>query len=384
MKTPDSSSVNHTGKAISNTFLSRRSLLAGGVAAGALAALSACASPFESGGTDTGTNGAGKKLTLTMFCFLGGDLAKMPKEFAKEYTASHKNVEIKFYEQSNAVGYGKMLAQRKADPSTPLVNLGFFNAQTTVQGAGDSMWEKLDYSAMKHAGDILPIFQRKDQFGIGIGSDQYGLVINKDKVTEAPSSWAALWDPKYMGEVCFFTFPWYAVYMAAKLNGGSFEDMEPGWKLWEENAKQIKLIVESNPQYLNVLSSGTAPVTAYFAGTSQQWIDGGAPLQYIVPTEGAIPLPVFLESVAGQSDDQLTECQNIIDGMLEPRWATRWAETSVQIPANSQSQLPSKLADLPAFQKSNVDKFIDVDYDLVGKNNAAWTERWNSDIVSKI
>jgi putative spermidine/putrescine transport system substrate-binding protein len=56
----------------------------------------------------------------------------------------------------------------------------------------------------------------------------------------------------------------------------------------------------------------------------------------------------------------------------------------VQIPANSQSQLPSKLADLPAFQKSNVDKFIDVDYDLVGKNNAAWTERWNSDIVSKI
>ena len=96
-----------------------------------------------------------------MFCFLGGDLAKMPKEFAKEYQASHPNIEIKFYEQSNIVGYGKMLAQRKIDPEKPLVNLGFFNTNTSVQGAGDNMWNKLDYASMSNAADIAPTFQRE-------------------------------------------------------------------------------------------------------------------------------------------------------------------------------------------------------------------------------
>ncbi|ALE07413.1 hypothetical protein AL755_21210 [Arthrobacter sp. ERGS1:01] len=361
--------------------LSRRSFLAGGVATAAAASLAACASPFAAGST---ASGGGKKMTLTMFCFLGGDLAKMPKEFAKEYQASHPSVEIKFYEQSNSVGYGKMLAQRKVDPSQPLVNLGFFNTNTTVQGAGDKMWQKLDYSAMSNVADIAPSFHRKDQFGIGIGADQYGLVTNKTELPTAPDSWSALWDPAFKGKISMFGFPWYVVFMAAKMNGGSLENMEPGWKLWEEKASQIKLIVDSNPQYLNVLSSGTTPLTSYFNGTSYQWIEGGAPLQYTIPKEGAIPLPVMLQSVAGQSDAESEACQDIVNEMLSPKWAARWAETAVQLPANSKSVLPSKLASLPAFQPSTVEGFIDIDWDIVGKNNAAWTDRWNSDIVSKI
>ncbi|PDQ35329.1 MAG: hypothetical protein B5766_06955 [Candidatus Lumbricidophila eiseniae] len=358
----------------------RRSFLAGGVAAAA-ATLAACASPLRSGSKSTTGSG---KLTLTMFCFLGGDLAKMPKEFAQDYQQSHPNIEIKFYEESNTVGYGKMLAQRKVDPSKPLVNLGFFNTNTSIQGIGDKMWQKLDYSSMKNAADILPNFQRKDQIGIGIGSDQYGLITNTNNFHTAPDSWAVLWDPKFAGQVSFFGFPWYAVLVAAQASGGSLQNMEPGWKLWTENAKQIKLIVESNPQYLNVLSSGTAPLTSYFAGTGQQWINGGAPLQYTVPKEGAIPLPVYLQSVAGQSQNQLEACQEIIDAMLAPKWASRWAETSIEIPANVKATLPHNLASLPAFQKSTLDGLMDIDFDTVGKNTAAWSERWKSEIVSKI
>jgi len=385
MNAQNNPGIGHTLSSVGNTFISRRGLLAGGVTVGALAALSACASPFDSEPAATATNkGPGSKLTLTMFVFLGGDLAKMPKEFAKEYQKSHKNIEIKFYEQSNSVGYGKMLAQRKTDPTKPLVNLGFFNAQTTVQGAADGMWEKLDYSGMENASDISPIFQRQDEMGIGIGSDQYGLIYNKDAITDNPTSWAALWDPKYQGQVSFFNFPWYAVFMAAQANGGGLDNMEPGWKLWEERADQIKLIVESNPQYLNVLSSGTAPLTAYFAGTSHQWIAGGAPLEYVVPDEGALPLPVYLQSVADQSEDELEACQEIVDAMISPEWCTRWAETSIEIPANGKSELPENLADIPAFQASTVENMTEIDYEIVGKNNAAWTERWNSDIVSKI
>lgn len=362
--------------------LSRRGFLMGTAGLAAASTLSACSSPFAQDGGSNG--GGGKKLSITMFVFLGGDLAKMPQEFAKEYMESNPNVSIEFYEQSNSVGYGKMLAQRKADPEKPLVNMGFFNTNTSIQGIGDEMWESLDYSSMKNAGDVLPIFQRDDHKGIGIGSDQYGLLLNPDALGSTPTSWSALWDRKYKGTLSLFNFPWYAVYAAALANGGSLDDMEPGWKIWEERADQIKLIVESNPQYLNVLSDGTAPLTTYFAGTGQQWINEGAPLEYVVPDEGAMPLPVFLQSVAGQGDDETEVCQDIINEMLAPKWVSRWAETSIEIPATQSAEIPDSLADLPAFQQSTIDGLLEIDYDIVGEKQAEWTERWNNNVVPKI
>lgn len=184
--------------------------------------------------------------------------------------------------------------------------------------------------------------------------------------------------------MCLFQNPWYAVLMAARLNGGGLNNMEPGWNLWQRNAKQIRLMVESNPQYLNVLSSGTAPLTAYFAGTGQQWINSGAPLEYVVPTEGAIPLPVYLQVVAGSTQSQLEAAHEIINEMISSRWSSRWAEVSVETPANTKAKLPPKLAGLPAFAPRTAAGFIDVDYTIVGRNNAQWQKRWDTDIASRI
>ncbi|HEY0247384.1 MAG TPA: extracellular solute-binding protein [Gryllotalpicola sp.] len=368
--------------ALQERLLTRRSLLAAATGLATAATLAACA-PVSSPSSSS-TTGGGKKLKLTMFVFLGGNLGVMPKEFVKDYTEKHPNVSIELYEQSNAVGYGKMLAQRKANPDAPLVNFGFFNTSTTAQGIGDKMWTTLDYSAMSNAKDITPTFTRADHYGIGIGSDQLGLVYNTKYLSTAPTSWADLWQGRKGGQLSFFGFPWYAVYMAAKANGGSITDMDPGFALWEKNAKLIRVLVESNPQYLNVLSDGTAPLTSYFAGTGEQWRQGGAPLSYVVPEEGAIPVPVYLQSVADQTDDQKAVVQDIINEMIAPKWANRWAETSVQIPANSLAKTPADLAKLPAFQKSTVDGFLTVDWDTIGAQTPAWTDKWNADVATKI
>src|SRR5690606_5268170 len=284
--------------------------------------------------------------------------------------SKHKNVQVEIYEQSNTIGYTKMLAQRKADPDNPLVNLGFFNSNSTVQGIDDDMWVKLDYDELSHADDIYPSMRREDGYGIGIGTDQYGLVYNKEKIKDRPTSWSALWDHAYRGKVCLFKGPWYALVMAAKLNGGSEKNVEPGFELWKREAKQIRLMVESNPQYLNVLSNGSTPLTAYFAGTSRQWITSGAPLAYVVPEEGAIQQPVYLQAVKGSSQAQLEVAHDMINEMISPKWCSRWAEVSVETPANSKSKLPENLKGQPAFSAKTRENFVDIDFDVVGRNAA--------------
>jgi len=377
---------------LSNMHVTRRGVLTGAVGVAAAAALAAC-SPLNTSSSSTApatsSSTAGKGTTknplkITMFCFLGGDLAVMGKEFGADYMKRHPNVSVTYYEDSNLIGYGKMLAQRKVDPSKPLVNFGFFNTSTTAQGVGDKMWNKLDYAAMSNSKDIATSFTRSDHYGIGIGSDQIGFVYNTKDVSPAPQSWDDIWNKKNTAKLSFFGMPWYAIYQAAVANGGSLTNMDPGFKFWAENADLIRLIVTSNPQYLNVLSDGTSPLTSYFAGTAQQWVTGGAPLKYAVPKEGAIPVPVLLQSVAGQSEDEQVVVQDMINEMISPKWSARWAQTAVQVPANTLTKTPTEFASLPAFSASTTKNFQTIDYDVVGKNTAAWTERWNSEVVAKI
>src|SRR4051794_19503434 len=196
---------------------------------------------------------------VTMFVFLGGALGDQPKAFKSWYEGQNPNVKITIYENSNTVGYPLMVAAKRQDAAKPFVNLGFFNAQTTAQGDLDDMWEKLDYAHLANAKDVYPAFRRSSQKGIGIGADQLGLVYNTQQISNPPSSWADLWSPTYAGKVTFFDYYWQAVYAAARLNGGGLHHMNKGWDVWSKKAHdQIRTIVTSNPQYLQVLTNGTA------------------------------------------------------------------------------------------------------------------------------
>lgn len=357
--------------------------------AAGIAPLAACGSddePTSGSSASSGSSTTGKKLELTMFVFPVPGLIAVPKQFVAEYSEKHPNVNVKLYEATNLEGYPKMLAARKVDPDKPLVNLGFFNAATTAQGDADGMWNALDYDAMANAGDVLPIFQRENHNGIGIGADQVGLAYNSKTLSSPPSSWSELWDPANKGKIVLFDYFWYAVYMAARESGGSIEDMGAGWDLWEQRAKdgQIHAIVDSNDALLKTFSDGSANLTDYWNGTTLQAKGTGVPMDYAPPAEGAISVPSYLQSVAGSTEDQMAVSQEIIDGLLSPEWSARWSEASVQVPTNANTTIPAKLADLPAFQKETVDKLIEVDFGAVAKQNAAWQEEWDRRIKANI
>ena len=364
--------------------ISRRDALKIGAGALSAAALAACGSSTPSGSASSRRGYPKGKVSVTMFVFLGGNLGVMPAAFAKDYMSRHRNVTVNIYANSNNVGYPKMLAAKQTNPNQPLVNLGFFNGQTAAQGDLDGMWNKLDYSALSNAKDIPPIFRRSNHHGIGIASDQLGLVYNTQEVTKAPTSWADTWGASTKGKLTFFQYYWEIVYIAAKMNGGSLTNMGPGWNFWQNHAHWIRTIVSSNPQYIQVLTNGTANFTSYFNGTALQWKQQGAPVTYVPPKEGAISVPVYLCSVQGNTPDQEAVAVDMINEMISPKWCLQYATTTVAVPANQAVKLPSNLSSLPAFQKSTVDKLIALDWKTVAKNINDWDQRWNQDIAAKI
>jgi putative spermidine/putrescine transport system substrate-binding protein len=362
--------------------LSRRdALAAGGAAVGALAL---GADPVRAGATAPRRRRA-TPVTVKMFVFLGGALEVMPRQFKEWYEKNNPNVSIEIYANSNTVGYPLMVAAKRQNPEQPFVNMGFFNAQTSAQGDLDDMWQVLDYGALKNSKDIYPVFRRANRKGIGIGADQLGLVYNRNGVRRAPRSWRDLWHEDYAGQVTFFDYYWQAVYAAARMNGGDLRRMTPGWNLWRQNARrQIRAIVTSNPQYVQVLTNGTASLTSYFLGTATQWIRQGAPLAYVVPAEGAINVPVYLQSVKGNTSQQSEVCLDIIDKMLTPKWCGGWMNTTIEVPANSKVKLPAEFSRMPGFQQRTIDRLWKPNYQVVAKAIATWRRQWDQEIKARI
>jgi putative spermidine/putrescine transport system substrate-binding protein len=337
---------------------SRRSFLAAGGAIAAGAFLAACASgnpgsASTSGGGSAsapasgGAKGAGKKVSITITPFAGANLAAMPTAFAQYYQEKNPNVSITL---DDTVLFTKQVAGYKADPNKPLTNLAFSNSASTATGKALGMYAKLDYSRIPNTAGLVPHLVEKDHCGVALGADQMGIVSNKHNYPSGLNSWSDLWSPEQRGKECYFTTPWWAIGVAASEHGGSWTNMDAGFGIWQQNAQNIRTIVTANPQFLNVLASGEAPLTSHYFGTCNAWAASGAPLQYNAPQEG-----VFFDSIS----------VNVVA-------------------ASSSTTLTPKLKALPQISAGSNQKFVSVDWDTVGQNLPAWTDRWNQDVVSKI
>ncbi|WP_329179434.1 ABC transporter substrate-binding protein [Streptomyces sp. NBC_01477] len=364
--------------------VSRRFLMAGGGALAAGLFLPGCASKQPAASSGSGTSagsGSGKKLSITMTPFAGANLAVMPKEFVKEYEQSHPNVRIKI---DDTLILTKQTAAFQANPHNPQNHLVFSNGGGTAAGKATGMYLRLDYSRIPNTQYLQPQFVEPDHCGVVFGADQMGLVFNNRTYPKGFGSWSDLWAPAQKGKLCFFTVPWWVIGMAAQQNGGGWDNMDPGFALWQQHAKNIRTIVTANPQFLNMLSTSEAPLTSHYLGTSTAWRQQGAPLGYQRPAEGAFFDPVGVNINSGASDDQVEVCYDIINEMLKPRWNQSWVDASIEIPAVSTTKLSDKLKAIPAIAAGADQKFVPVDWDIVGKNMSAWTDRWNQDVVSKI
>jgi putative spermidine/putrescine transport system substrate-binding protein len=369
---------------------SRRSFLAAGGAIAAGAFLAACASGNPGSASSSGSGsasasggakGAGKKVSITITPFAGANLAAMPTAFAQYYQEKNPNVSITL---DDTVLFTKQVAGYKADPNKPLTNLAFSNSASTATGKALGMYAKLDYSRIPNTADLVPHLVEKDHCGVALGADQMGIVSNKHNYPSGLNSWSDLWSPQQRGKECYFTTPWWAIGVAASEHGGSWTNMDPGFGIWQQNAQNIRTIVTANPQFLNVLASGEAPLTSHYFGTCNAWAASGAPLQYNAPQEGVFFDSISVNVVAASSADQIEVMYDMLNEMLTPKWNSMWADSSVEVPALTSTTLTPKLKALPQISAGSNQKFVSVDWDTVGQNLPAWTDRWNQDVVSKI
>jgi putative spermidine/putrescine transport system substrate-binding protein len=352
----------------SHRVVSRRSFLSGLAAGAALGARS----PAR----------AASKVKLTMFIWAGAGQGVLPREVVAQYLKTHPDVEIEFWESNNAVTYPKMLAAKQANPNAPLINLGYFNVDISNRGDADDMWVPMDPARVPPVGKINPTLRRPGNRGIGYGIINVGLMYNKNLVKEPPTSWTALWDPKWRGKVTFFDNNFMPLVLAARLNGGSEKDIEPGFRVWAEQAKNIRALPTSNDQLKNILVTGEAQVAPWFSAIWKFWADEGAPLGFVNPKEGAVAFPIYLQIVKGSTPEQIKVAEEIVNTLLTAENNSRYARLTHNIPAFPEAGMAQRVDE--ALNPKVLDTAIWLDWGTMGQKASEWRQRWEKEVKSRM
>ncbi len=326
-------------------------------------------------------------LALTMFLWSGGEQGTVGRETVADFLKSRKDVTFEYHESSNAVAYPKIRAAKEANVNKPLVNFGYFNVDVTFKGDLDGMWLPLSEAHMPNMKDIFPGFRRPGDHGVGFAFAPIGIGYNTQKVKTPPTSWTDVWgNREYKGRVVLFDYlwPYTGVIMAARLNGGSEKNPDPGFEVWSKHTEQILALVTSTQQAQNLMAKGDAWITIWTKSNIQQWADAGVPVAFAVPKEGMIPFPLFFQVVVGTTAEQKAVAEAILNMLLEPARLARHCDLTGVAPASKSVKMPDRFAKDPAYQKENIEKAIHLDWGTLASMDGYYREKWDRMVKARL
>jgi putative spermidine/putrescine transport system substrate-binding protein len=205
------------------------------------------------------------------------------------------------------------------------------------------------------------------------------LAYNPKFIKEPPTSFAELWNPKYAGKVGVLDQSFYNwIYMAALVNGGKMNNVEPGWaKLAEMKQAMKPRIYPAHQQLAAGFAAEEVWISANYSARIAQWAKDGVSVRSSYPKEGAVTI-VFGATIPKKARNK-DAAYFYLNAMLDPKALGAYSTASMYAPSTNNADLTPEVRAAIDFTPEQQAHFNNVDYAYQAKNIAAWLERWNKE-----
>src|SRR3546814_720815 len=197
-----------------------------------------------------------------------------------------------------------------------------------LKGRATELWAPLDTGRMPNTENLIPHFVNKYDDGrvAGIGAVAWyiTLVTNTNAYPEAPTSWAALWDPANedkLGLLALVSNSFLLEVTAKTFMGGTdaLDSEEGQLKAFDKLAEvkpNVRLWYRDEAQFEQALKSGEIPMGQYYHDVTGLAAADGHPVRSTFPKEGGI-----LDSgswALSRASEQAEEAHVFLDYMSQP------------------------------------------------------------------
>jgi len=263
--------------------------------------------------------------------------------------AIQKNIIDPFMRETGAnvtVEYGstsESIAKARAQKNDPQLDVIMLDDIGVLTLAHEGVLEKLNLARLPHASQIDPTYIIGGGYGIGFFNYINTILYNKTLVNPPPTSWNDLWDPKYKGKVLSpkitATQGLLLTVMAARLNGGSLNNLAPAWPKLQALRPNIHSFLENRTEAAELLKSGEALLAVDIPYSYKPVIEQGYPIAMTVNLkEGFFSISGSACIVKGHKGNE-DLAYALIDRLLTADTQTKMAHDLWYGPTNPNAQL---------------------------------------------
>lgn len=276
-------------------------------------ALSAC--------TSTATNSE-DTLVVAGFAAEYEDLFK--EVIAKPFT-EETGIKIEYSSGSSASEYYAQIRASQGEPGFDAVVMTY---PEVYQGAQDELLAPITEEEVPNLAGIPDTLRDVTQ-GVSIVQDvQYiSMMYNKSAFPEPPTSWNDIWDPKYRSGALLFNPSNFVgvlqILVAAGLDGGDEDNVEPGFKRIAELAQYAAGTPTTSAEAVPFMEQGTATAFPYLDGRAAIYAQE-YDYDYTIPKEGTYASLGTLSLPTGATNKEAA--YKLMDFWLRPEIQKKWAE----------------------------------------------------------
>lgn len=307
---------------------------------------------------------------LVVGAFGGAYTDAMKKNIAS--FEKENDVKVTFVPASGADGLAKAMAKE--------LDVVHADLAWAYRGEAQGAFEKLDPAIVTNLSSLYAK-ARFSEYGVITNFGQYGIAYNPKDVSPAPTSWLDLWKDQYSGAVTTAGFDAANIellVLMAKLNGGSEDNIDPGFKKMAELGKHINVFYSQHPQLLDLFRTGEVVMARWLRGRVDWANKQGVSLKFAVPSEGAIGLVSTVHVVKGRPNTALA--MEFVNHLLTAGSQKTYATDLGYTPARADLDLTG--VDVP-YGDDVVNSLLISDWKKIVPKMDAWKERWEKEVVAR-
>jgi putative spermidine/putrescine transport system substrate-binding protein len=323
---------------------------------------------------------AAQERTLYLGSYGGSYETVLREQVLPKFEAEH-DIKVSYVSGNSTETLAKLIAQKgKQEIDVVIMDDGPMY-QAVGLGFCDTIKPGASYA------DVYDVAKMADK-AVGIGFIATGIGYNTEEFEkrgwDPPSSWLDFADPKYKDLFLIppanaSTYGLNALVMYARLNGGSEDNIDPGFEYIKEKIVPNIRVFESSPGTVaQLFQTGEVIAGIYGGGRILAMAEAGAPLKFVYPKEGATVIVSATCPVVGS--DLPEESQALVNYLISPDVQKIIAAGMGLGPVNKTVELSDELAAKVPYGADTVEKFYAVDWTKVNPQREEWSKRWTREI----
>lgn len=258
----------------------------------------------------------------------------------------------------------------------------YMDSQIVKQMTAEGLLQPLEPAKIAHWNDLYDVSKDPGNQWVSLMFAGTTIAYNTTLVKTPPTSWADLWKPEYKGKLAIpdisGTSGQQFLIAAARLNGGSLENVTPGFEAIKKLKPNVQMMYTQPDQLIPLFERGDIAIAVWYTDRTGAAASKGVPVAAAYPKEGAIGIVPTVSIPKGSQKKELAE--KYIAVLLSPEGQLCYAQTQFAGPSNKKVKLPPDLAKLLPYGE-NVERMYFPDTDVVAKKLPEWAERWGREIT---